>query len=289
MAAYVVGDVQGCYGALCRLLDKLKFDESRDELWLAGDLVNRGPESANVIRLAKSLPNIRVVLGNHDLNLLAVSTGFRQIKQTDSLEDVLKAPDSEELLSWVRQLPLLHFDPNRQCLMVHAGLHPNWSVEQGRSFARQVENLLRDDDTYPVLLERMYGDLPTRWSDCMDEFDKARWIINAFTRMRFCTADGEMDFTQVGPPGTQPLGLHPWFNMRSPAKPRIVFGHWSTLGAGMFDHVVSLDSGCVHGVLLTAINLDDEPLRFVQVACNENLPSPHFSTGSRMMAQHRCR
>lgn len=268
MSVYAVGDVQGCYGALCRLLDRLSYDESSDELWLAGDLVNRGPDSANTIRLVKTLPGTRMVLGNHDLHLLAVSRGFRQPKRTDTFNDILDAPDCEELLSWIRQQPLLFLDSERRCLLVHAGLNPVWSVDRAVLLARQVEELLRNDETFPVLLQRMYGDTPSAWTDEMDEYDRGRWIINAFTRMRFCTTTGEMDFSQVGPPGSQTAGLYPWFQLLGDTEHRIIFGHWSLLGAGVHGSAVSLDSGCAHGGRLTAINIDEQPVRFVQVPCS---------------------
>lgn len=267
MSVYAVGDVQGCYSALCRLLDKLQFDDSSDELWLAGDLVNRGPESAETIRLVKSIPGVQAVLGNHDLHLLAVARGIRPVKQTDTFDSILKASDCDELLAWIRGLPLLFIDHSRRWLMVHAGIHPGWSVEQAASFSHQVEQLLRNDETCPELLQRMYGNTPSRWSEDLDQFDQGRWIINAFTRMRFCSATGEMDFSQVGAPGTQPDGLYPWFELYNSGQYRIVFGHWSLLGAGVHGRAISLDSGCAHGGLLTAIDIEDQESRFVQVSC----------------------
>ena len=190
MAVYAIGDIQGCYASLCRLLDKLSFDANNDELWLTGDLVNRGPASVDVIRFVKSLPRTQIVLGNHDLHLLAVAEGFRSPKHTDSFGDVLNADDREDLLSW---------------LLVHAGLHPSWSLTEALDHAREVELLIRDEETYPVLLARMYGDEPASLSDGIDGDDKSRFVINAFTRIRFCYRSGDMDFTQVGPPGTLSL------------------------------------------------------------------------------------
>ena len=271
MATYAVGDVQGCYHSLCRLLDKLKFDDGTDELWFAGDLVNRGPDSVGVIRLARDLSRVRVVLGNHDLHLLAVSQGFRQIKHTDTFSDVLHASDREELLSWLRSQPLLHYDKQRRSVLVHAGLHPGWNLEQARSFAKNISALMVDDDTYPVLLSRMYGNKPSAWSDNMDKFDEARWTINAFTRMRFCTTSGKMDFKQVGAPGTQPEKLYPWFKLRQATDYRVIFGHWSLLGAGTFNGVTALDSGCVYGGRLSAINIEEALPRLIQVPCIDKL------------------
>ncbi|MFC1680254.1 symmetrical bis(5'-nucleosyl)-tetraphosphatase [Pseudomonadota bacterium] len=274
MSVYAVGDVQGCYSALCRLLDKLDFDETQDEVWMAGDLVNRGPESASTIRLVKSLPHARVVLGNHDLHLLAVSGGFRIAKQTDTFNDILKAPDADELLSWVRKQPLLHLDDERRCVLVHAGIHPSWTVSQAALLARQVEALLRDDDTFPILLQRMYGDTPSLWSENLDQFDRGRWIINAFTRMRFCAASGEMDFSQAGPPGSQAAGLYPWFDLFDSSGYRVVFGHWSLLGAGIRGNTISLDSGCAHGGRLTAIDIEALEPAFLQVSCADHSIRP---------------
>lgn len=267
MPVYAVGDIQGCHDDLCRLLDNLGFDDSGDELWLAGDLVNRGPDSAKTIRLVKSLHGARVVLGNHDLHLLAVARGFRPVKPTDTFADILHAPDGEELLEWLRTRPLLFADSDRRSLLVHAGVHPDWSIERAICLAREVEALLRDDDACPILLQRMYGNSPSNWSESLDRFDRGRWIINAFTRMRFCTPGGEMDFRQVGPPGSQPAGLHPWYELQKDRSHRIFFGHWSLLGAGVHGNAISLDSGCAHGGRLTAVNLDDQVARFIQVSC----------------------
>lgn len=267
MAVYAIGDVQGCFASLCRLLDKLHFDESADELWLTGDLVNRGPASADVIRFVKNLPQSQVVLGNHDLHLLAVAEGFRPPKPTDSFCDVLTSDDREELLSWLRHRPLAHFDQERKTLLVHAGLHPHWSLAEGLSYAREVELLIRNDETYRSLLARMYGDEPASLSDNTTERDKSRLIINVFTRMRYCYESGAMDFEQVGSPGTQPDALYPWFSLRQYGDFRVIFGHWSMLGAQVHDHAVSLDSGCVHGGRLSAIDVDRTPTHFVQVPC----------------------
>ena len=155
MAVYAIGDIQGCYASLCRLLDKLSFDANNDELWITGDLVNRGPASVDVIRFVKSLPRTQIVLGNHDLHLLAVAEGFRSPKHTDSFDDVLNADDREDLLSWLRNRAIAHFDSDRKTLLVHAGLHPSWSLTEALDHAREVELLIRDEETYPVLLARI--------------------------------------------------------------------------------------------------------------------------------------
>ena len=267
MAVYAIGDIQGCHASLCRLLDKLEFDANNDELWLTGDLVNRGPASVEVLRFVKSLPHTQIVLGNHDLHLLAVAEGFRPPKHTDSFDDVLNADDREDLLSWLRKRPIAHFDNDRKTLLVHAGLHPGWSLTEALDHARGVELLIRNDETYPALLARMYGDEPTSLSDGIETDDKSRFIINAFTRIRYCYRSGGMDFTQVGPPGTQPNLLFPWFKLRQAEDLRVLFGHWSSLGAQVHDRFVSLDSGCVHGGYLSAIDVDRRPVHFVQFPC----------------------
>lgn len=269
MAAYAIGDVQGCYRPLRRLLDKVNYDDGCDELWFTGDLVNRGPDSAKVVRFIKDLPQTRVVLGNHDLNLLAVAQGFRTPKNRDTFDDVLSATDCDELLDWLRHLPLTYYDTARKILLVHAGVHPHWGLDQALARAREVEAMLADDATYPTLLQRMYGSQPHVWRDeDMDKFERARWVINVFTRMRFCWRNGAMDFEQVGPPGTQPEDLLPWFRLRKFEGFRIVFGHWSMLGAGDFKDVVALDSGCVHGGGLTAMDIDHRPAEFVEIPCD---------------------
>lgn len=267
MATYAIGDVQGCLTSLIQLLNKLNFEPGGDALWFTGDLVNRGPSSAEVIRFVKNLPNCQVVLGNHDLHLLAVSEGRRPCKRTDTFQDVLQASDREPLLSWLRDQPLAHFDESRRMLMVHAGFHPSWCLEQALAHADEIRKLLLDDETYHRLLAAMYGNSPTSWSREMRDFDRARTIINAFTRIRFCYASGQMDFSQVGPPGTQPPGLMPWYQVAKIDTYRVVFGHWSMLGAQMGENYICLDSGCVHGGRLSAIDLDQVPPKFVQVVC----------------------
>lgn len=267
MTAYAIGDVQGCYRSLRQLLDKLRYDDSADELWFCGDLVNRGSRSLQVLRFVRGLAKARAVLGNHDLHLLAVAEGFRRAKPTDTFNEVLAADDRSDLLAWLRHLQLLHFDRKRGVLLVHAGVHPSWEVSTAIARARQVELLLRDDDEYQKLLARMYGDQACGPQD--DIYDESRWVINVFTRMRFCDALGNLDFKHVGAPGTQPKKLSPWFAGRGSDEPRVVFGHWSALGARDLGNAVCLDSGCVYGGHLTAVDVDEGPARFIQVPCAE--------------------
>lgn len=267
MAVYAIGDVQGCYDALRRLLDKLRYEDGRDQIWFAGDLVNRGPQSLEVLRFVKSLPGAVVVLGNHDLHLLAVASGQAPTRKRDTLEEILAAPDCDELLSWLRQRPLLHHDPSLGYVLVHAGLLPQWSFEQARALADEIHELIARSDRN-ALFTHMYGDTPDHWDERLSGWARARLIINAFTRLRYCDREGRLDLRPKMAPGTQPEHLMPWFTVpeRRFANTRVVFGHWSTLGLWQGDGVIGLDSGCVWGGLLSAVRLDGEP-EFAAVSC----------------------
>ncbi len=263
MATYVIGDIQGCNEALLRLLDHLRFDPAIDALWLAGDLVNRGPDSAGTLRTVISLGDRAVsVLGNHDLHLLAVAAGGKRGRR-DTLDDVLEAPDREALLGWLRRQPLTHRSADGRWLMLHAGLPPEWTVADAERAAREVEASLRGDDG-DELLARMYGDQPERWQLNLTRWPRLRFAINCLTRLRYCSEGGVLAPEPKGAPGSQPPGLLPWFAVpgRRSEGQRIVFGHWSTLGRVHWpEHQVwGLDTGCVWGGRLTALRLDDERL-----------------------------
>lgn len=267
MATYAIGDVQGCRDALARLLDSLRFDPATDHLWFAGDLVNRGPDSLGTLRLIRSLGDRAVaVLGNHDLHLLAVANGGKRGRR-DTLDEVLDAPDGHALLDWLRQRPLLHSSADARWHLIHAGLPPQWTIGEAARLADEVETVLRGPDG-EALLARMYGNQPDRWDDALVGWPRLRVIVNAFTRLRYCTADGVIAPDPKGAPGSQPDGLLPWFAVpgRASAGNRIVFGHWSTLGRVHWpEHGVwGLDSGCVWGGRLTALCLDDERLHSVE-------------------------
>lgn len=269
MAVYAIGDIQGCYGPLMRLLEQLQFDSATDSLWFTGDLVNRGPESARVVRFVRGLGSSAVtVLGNHDLHLLAVAFGAAMPKKRDTLEDVLDAPDAEDLLDWLRHRPLIHHDDKLGATLVHAGLLPQWSIQQACQLAAEVETVLRSDDAL-VYFNHMYGDEPARWSDSLSGWDRLRLITNGLTRLRYCTRDGEMEFSEKGAPGKQAPGFLPWFEIenRLSRTDRVVFGHWSTLPAGEFGTAISLDSGCLWGGRLTALQLDHSESAMVSVKC----------------------
>lgn len=274
MAVYAIGDVQGCYSALRRLLDVLRFDPAHDILWLVGDLVNRGPQSAEVLRFVMALPQAVAVLGNHDLHLLAVAADKSMIRSSDTLTDILSAPDREALLAWLRQRPLLHHDADLGYTLIHAGLLPQWSLGQAMAYAREAETAIVAS-TSNDLLDSLYGDQPDRWDVALAGNDRLRVIINAFTRLRYCDPDGRMLLSASGAPGTQPAPFLPWFQVpqRQSRDARIVFGHWSTLGAWQNDNVIALDSGCLWGGQLTAVRLDAGDTDFVSVPCEKALQS----------------
>ncbi|MFO1433208.1 MAG: symmetrical bis(5'-nucleosyl)-tetraphosphatase [Candidatus Competibacteraceae bacterium] len=258
MAVYAIGDVQGCYTALQRLLERLCFDPSRDTLWFAGDLINRGPQSLAVVRLVRSLGERAIaVLGNHDLTLLAVAEGVRKPKHSDTFQAILTAPDREELLHWLRRQPLLYHDPALGFTLVHAGLTPQWDLQQARSCAAEVEMVLQGP-AYQDFIFQMFGSEPRLWCDELQGIERWRFIVNCFTRLRYCHEDGALNFSEKGPPGSQAAGLWPWFQIpwRRHAGLNIVFGHWASLGYYRAPGIYSLDSGCVWGGRLTAIRLD---------------------------------
>jgi len=262
MATYAVGDLQGCYYELRALLDSLRFDPADDTLWLVGDLVNRGPTSLECLRFARDLGGRAVVvLGNHDLHLLAVAAGNqRKTKPTDTLGPILAAPDRDELLDWLRRRPLLHHDATLGYTMVHAGLPPQWDLATATLCAREVEGVLRGDG-WRAFLDQMYGDQPDRWSEGLTGIERLRFSVNALTRMRFVTDDGRIELKAKGAPHTAPIGVTPWFAARDrrSANLDLIFGHWSTLGEAEGYGVFPLDSGCVWGGKLTALRLDGAP------------------------------
>lgn len=258
MAVFAIGDVQGCADALKRLLERVRFDPAEDRLWFAGDLVNRGPQSLEVLRFVRGLGDRAIsVLGNHDLHLLAMSQGVRKV--SPSLAPVLDAEDGPELVEWLRARPLFHHDPRLGYVMVHAGLYPSWTLEQSAAYAHEVEEALAGEE-YGDLLSGMYGNKPRRWSDELAGIERHRTIINIFTRMRYMKADGTLDFEFKGEPGSQPKSLMPWFDApnRVNAGEHILCGHWSTLGEVDTPNIYPLDTGCVWGGELTAMRLDGE-------------------------------
>ncbi|MGB8435971.1 MAG: symmetrical bis(5'-nucleosyl)-tetraphosphatase [Burkholderiales bacterium] len=271
MATYAIGDVQGCFVELERLLDEIRFDAARDRLWFVGDLVNRGPQSAEVLRFVKSLGDRAVtVLGNHDIHLFAHVAGYGKKRADDSFGDVLAAPDCDALVEWLRARPMMHVE--RGYAMVHAGLLPAWSIERALELAAEVESALRAPD-YRTFLAGLYGSQPDRWRDGLRGVDRLRVVVNAMTRMRFVDANGVMDFRSKGELENAPRGYLPWFDVpgRASADVPIVCGHWSALGLLIRPDLLALDSGCVWGGRLTAVRLDDRSV--FQVAC-QAAPAP---------------
>ena len=269
MAVYAIGDVQGCDRELGALLKALRFSADRDRLWFVGDLVNRGPDSLAVLRRIRALDDAATVtLGNHDLHLLAVAFGSAQVRRDDTLSEILAAPDRDPLIEWLANRPLFHEDQALNLCMLHAGLAPQWDLELARGCAREFESALRCD---PVrLFNRMYGDQPDHWNEVQGSEQRLRFIANCFTRLRYVDADGRLMLRAKGSPKkTQAKLLIPWFE--APAArwhgPRIIFGHWSTLGFFNDAHVTGLDTGCVWGGTLTGLRLDDPDAKPVQVAC----------------------
>jgi bis(5'-nucleosyl)-tetraphosphatase (symmetrical) len=256
MARIAVGDVQGCLPELRQLLKQADFRSDRDEVWFVGDLVNRGPDSLGTLRFVRSLgDNARVVLGNHDLHLLAVAFGgSRTLRDDDTLDDILNAADRASLLEWLLSRPLAVREGSD--LMVHAGIVPQWTVDEVMTLAAEVEQALRTD---PVkLFESMYGNRPDRWSPELEGSDRLRFIINVLTRLRFCRADGRIDLKMKGAPGSQENDWMPWFATpdRRTSNVRVITGHWSTLGFVERPDLLALDTGCVWGGALTAAALD---------------------------------
>ncbi len=259
MATYAIGDVQGCYDPLRRLLDEVGFDPEADRLWFTGDLVNRGPDSLAVLRLVKRLgPSAVAVLGNHDLHLMRRAEGIAPPKRLDTLDGVLSAGDRDELIGWLRHLPLIHREDGY--LLVHAGLLPEWTARKATELAREVESGMRAAG-YKDFLRYQAGREATTWSDDLSGF--ARWscIVSGFTRLRCCTAAGEMALSFSGLPADAPAGFDPWFALpRKSADQTILYGHWSALGLHLENDTVCLDSGCVWGGPLTALRLEDRKI-----------------------------
>jgi bis(5'-nucleosyl)-tetraphosphatase (symmetrical) len=265
MATLVIGDIQGCIDELRALLRMAQFDPRNDRLWLTGDLVNRGPRSLEVLRFVRNLGNRAiVVLGNHDLHLVALACGHARHRTDDTLRGVLEAPDAPLLIDWLRARPLLHREGAR--VLVHAGLLPQWSIAQAAALAQEVHTALRAAN-YGEFLAHMYGSKPDRWDDSLSGYDRLRVIVNAMTRLRFCTREGVMDFHAKGGLDTTPRGHYAWFEVpgRRSARATIVCGHWSALGLRLERNLIALDTGCVWGGALSAVRLEDRKL--FQVPC----------------------
>ena len=270
MAVYAIGDVQGCLDELQRLLERLRFDPAADRLWFAGDLVNRGPRSLDTLRFIRELGSSAFsVLGNHDLHLLAISRYADRLKAKDTLLPILEAPDREQLLDWLRHCPLFHYDAGLGYGLVHAGLPPQWDRELALACSREVEAVLRDDTRCRDFLAHMYGNQPDTWAEDLAGNDRLRFIVNACTRLRYCTPAGTMEFRHSGPPGSQPPGFLPWFEVpdRASRDLQLLFGHWASLGPADSPGIHPLDTGCVWGQQLTALRLDTPAPERISIDC----------------------
>ncbi len=265
MSTYVFGDIQGCFAELQALLEKIHFN-SQDKLWFVGDLVNRGPDSLETLRFIRGLGTAaQVVLGNHDLHLLAVYFGSARLKRSDTLSDILSATDCEDLMQWLKAQPLLHYDRQFNAIMTHAGVPASWSLEQAQSRAREVENKLQGDN-YLEYFQQMYGNQPDLWSDSLQGMDRLRCITNYLTRMRFCSDDERLELSYKGEIGNHPSGFRPWFELHNndSNSPLLLFGHWAAImGQTHLNNILALDTGCVWGEHLTALRLDDLSLHKV--------------------------
>ncbi len=264
MASYAIGDIQGCYHAFQALLARINFNPKVDELWLVGDLVNRGSGSLEVLRWCyEHQDNLKVVLGNHDLHALVVAAGFVKAHKGDTLDAILQASDCDDLLNWLRHQHLVY--RNESYLMVHAGLLPQWTCDQALVYAAEVEAALHGDE-HLDFLANMYGNLPSSWNNDLTGLDRLRVITNAMTRLRVCSAQGEMEFSFKGELLDIPAGFMPWFDVphRASRDKHVIFGHWSALGLQQRQNVYALDTGCLWGGQLTAMNLESKVITQVQ-------------------------
>lgn len=270
MAVYAIGDVQGCYSHLLRLLDKIKFDPANDSLWFCGDLVNRGPESLQTLRFIKSLGDRAVsVLGNHDLHLMALYHSKQTLDKSDTLSQVLTSPDCDELMTWLQARPLAYYDDSLKTIMMHAGVHPNWNLKQTMALSHELEQVLQSEDSH-LFFNKMYGDTPDFWSDDLTGFDRLRCITNVFTRMRFLSPNYRINFDAKGSPEQHnDSNLTPWYDLRSQLDPNVnvVFGHWATLATGQYGRHYAIDGGCVWGRCFTALQIDIVEPRWHSINC----------------------
>ena len=264
----VIGDIHGCYKAFKKILKNSKFRPGKDKLWLTGDLVNRGPKSADVIRHVMELgDNAKTVLGNHDLHLLAVAHGVAKPKRADNSHHVLDCVDADQMIEWLSTRPMALYNKKHDFLLVHASVHKNWSMADTLRYAGEVETALKGKQR-KQFLKHMYGAQPDNWNGELRDWDRLRLITNILTRARFCHVDGKLDLTQKGPPGSQPDNLYCWYDVphRKSADQFILFGHWSALGFSFNNNTLCLDSGFLWGGELTAIKLKKSKTSIIQIA-----------------------
>ncbi len=262
MATYAVGDVQGCYDALARGLDKIQFDQGKDTLLCVGDLVNRGPDSLKVIKLIKSLENqCFTVLGNHDIHLLSMIYGIRKPKKLDTVADILSCSEKQDIADWVRQQPLVIVNNKQNYILCHAGIYPWWTIKQAKAYAKEVETKLQNEKDCVKLLKKVYGNTPNKWDESLQKTARLRFIMNAFTRMRFCGHNGRLNLTESGYNGKVRKNRVPWFDLDNPStiKHRIIFGHWSALGLLNNGNYLGLDTAYIWGKHLTFAKIPNKP------------------------------
>ena len=273
MAIYAIGDVQGCFEQLQALLDKLQFNTDNDTLWFAGDIVNRGPYSLDTLRFIRSLGNKAItVLGNHDLHLLAIANGRGKQRKKDTIQNILDAPDRDELLDWLMHRPLMHYNKKLNVSLTHAGIYPKWNINDALEFASEVEAVLQSDKSHEFF-HHMYGDKPPMWSNALKGWDRLRFITNAFTRMRYCDQQGHLYLHDKSAPGKQPAGIHPWFDFTNKTQDTdILFGHWSTLNDPDKKNLFPLDTGCLWGGKLTALKIEPGLSNRIEIQCPEIQP-----------------
>lgn len=256
MSTYIIGDVQGCFEELQKLLDRVDYHSGRDHLWFAGDLINRGPQNVEVLDLILSEPNVKCVLGNHDLHFLAIATDQQKLKRSDTIEDLLNNPRLDQYIDYLRHLPILHYAEAENLAMVHAGIPPQMGIKTCMALASEVETILQSEQ-YPAFLKAMYGNEPSAWNNQLAGMDRLRMITNYLTRMRYCTREGELELTHKA--DIQPDGFAPWFTFERSDQLQVVFGHWAALnGRTGVDFAIPLDTGCVWGRELTAMRLEDK-------------------------------
>ncbi len=262
MATYAIGDVQGCYQSLQKLLNKISFNPAKDQIWLVGDLINRGPKSLKTLEYLYEIRSaVKIVLGNHDLHFLAVESGLHKLKNKDTLKKILKSSNRQKLVDWLSKQPLVYYDAKLNFAMCHAGIPIQWNIQQAIEYSQEVSQFLQSPERNQFF-KVMYGNKPANWSQQLSQLDRLRYITNGFTRMRFCYLDGSLELTCKLPPGEQTEQLRPWFELpRKPLGCQLVFGHWASL-QGLCTHpdMYALDTGCVWGGKLTALRLEDKTL-----------------------------
>lgn len=273
MSIYAIGDVQGCYRQLKDLLVKLDFKSDKDQVWFAGDIVNRGPDSLKTLRFIKSLEeNAITVLGNHDLHLLAIANGRGKQGKKDTIQSIIDARDSDVLLDWLSHRPLMHYHEKHHVCMVHAGIHPDWSLEQALSCANEVESMLQSAKSHEFF-HHMYGDKPAKWSKNLEGWDRLRFITNCFTRMRYIDDKNKLCMKEKGAPVKKPAGIYPWFEFEGKTKDlNIIFGHWSTLKDPKLKHLYPIDTGCLWGGKLTALKVNKKMVKRKTIKCPKSQP-----------------